>query len=60
MKVIYNVKHGYEICLKFGGKISTPLTKLALRAKASICSTMKEKLSLYRRKFSAFVVVVMI
>ena len=58
MRVIYNVKHHYAIRLKFGDKLLTSLTKLVLQAKARICSTIKENLFLYCRKFSAFVVVV--
>ena len=60
MRVTYNVKHRYAIHLKFGGKFWTSLTKLVLEAKASICSTIKENLLLYCRRFSAFVVVVII
>ena len=44
MRVIYNVKHGYAIHLKFGNKSLTSLTKLELKAIASICSTIKENL----------------
>ena len=36
MKVMYNVKHRYAIRLKFGGKVLTAITKIMLRAKASI------------------------
>ena len=60
MRVMYNVKHRYAIRLKFGDKFLTSLTSLVLEAKASICSTIKENLLLYWRKFSAFVVVVII
>ena len=59
--VIHNVKHCYAIRLKFGDKLSTSLIKLELlEAKAKICSTIKENLLLYCRKFSAFFVVVII
>ena len=60
MRVMYNVKRCYTIRLKFGDKFLTSLTKLVLEAKASIYSTIKENLLLYCRKFSAFVVVVII
>ena len=55
-----NVEHCYGIRLKFGGKFLTFLTKLVLKGKASICSTIKENLLFYCRKTSAFVVVVII
>ena len=57
MRVFYNVKHCYAIRLKFGDKFLTFLTKLVLEATASICSTIKENLLLYCRKFSAFATV---
>ena len=60
MRVMYNVKHRYVIHLKFGNKFLISLTKLVLEAKASIYSIIKENLLLYCRKFSAFVVVVII
>ena len=60
IRIVYNVKYRYAIRLKFGDKFLTSLTNLVLQAKASICSTIKENLLLYCRKFSAFVVVVII
>ena len=60
IRIIYNVRHGYAIRLKFGGKLLTFLTKQVLEGKASICSTIKENLFLYCRLFSALVVVVII
>ena len=60
MSIVYIVKHRSAIRLKFGDKFLTSLTKLVLQAKASICCTIKENLLLYCRKFSAFVVVVII
>ena len=60
MGIMCNVKHHYTIRLKFRDKILTFLTKLVLEAKTSICSTIKENLLLYCRKFSAFVAVVII
>ena len=50
---IYDVKHCYEICMKFGDKFLTSLTKLVLEAKANIGSIIKENLLLYCHKFSA-------
>ena len=58
MRVIYNVKHRYVIHLKFGDKFLTSPTKLVLKAKDSIYSTIKQNLLLYYHKSSAFVVVV--
>ena len=55
MSVVYSVKYRYAIRLKFAEKFFTSLTKLVLQAKAIICSTIKENLLLYFRKFSAFV-----
>ena len=60
MRVMYNVRHRYAIRLKFGDKFLTSVTKLVLEAKATLCSIIKENLLLYCRKFSAFVVVVII
>ena len=57
MRVIYNVKHRYAIRLKFGNKSLTSLTKLELKAIASICSTIKENLLLC---LSQVVVVIML
>ena len=60
IRIIYNVRHGYAIRLKFGDKLLTFLTKQVLEGKASICSTINENLLLYCRKFSALVAVVII
>ena len=60
MRVMYNLKHRLAIRLEFGDIFLTSRTKLALEAKASICSTIKENLILYCRKFSALFVVVFI
>ena len=60
MRIIYNVKYGYEISLKFGDKLFTILTRLMHKTKSSIRSTIRENLLLYCRKFSTFVVVVII
>ena len=55
---MYNIKHLYEICLKFGDKFLTSVTKSVLETKASTCSAIKENLLLYCHKFSEFVAVV--
>ena len=60
IRIIYNVRHRYAIRLKFEDKFLTFLTKLVLEGKASICSTVKENLLLYYRRFSPFAVVLMI
>ena len=61
MSVMYNVKHRYAIRLKFGGlKFETSLTTIVLKAKASICSTVRENVLLYCLKFSVFVIIVTI
>ena len=49
MRYIYNVKHRYTIRLKFGDKFFVFLTKLVLKVKTSICSSIKENLLLYCR-----------
>ena len=54
IKTFDNVKH----CLKFRDIFFTSLTNLALVA--NICSTIKENILLYRHKFSAFVIAVII
>ena len=60
MKFFFNGKYRYIICLKFGDKFLTSLTKLRLEAKATIFSTMKENRLLYCRKLMAFVIAVII
>ena len=60
MRIIYNARHRYALRLKCGDKFLTFLTKLVLQGKAGIGSTIKENLLLYCRKFSAFVVIVII
>ena len=60
IRIIYNVKHRYAIRFKFGDKFLASPTKLVLKEKASISSTIKENLLLYCHKFSAFFVVVII
>ena len=60
MRIIYNARHPYAVRLKFEDKLPTFLTKLDLRGKASVCSTVIENLLLYCRKFLVFVVVVII
>ena len=58
IKITYNLKQRYAICLKFRDKFLTSLTKLVLQAKASTSSTIKQNLFLFCRKFSVFIVVV--
>ena len=60
MQIIYNVRHHYAIRFKIEGKLLTFLTKLLLKLKASICPAIKENPLLHCRKFSPFVVVVII
>ena len=56
MRTCNNVKHIYATFLKSGGIFFTFITMLLPKAKASICSTIKENLLLYYLKFSAFVI----
>ena len=58
MKIFNNVKHRHAICLKFGNSCFTSLTMLGSKAKASICSAIKENLILHCRTFSVFVIAV--
>ena len=60
MRKLYSVKPRSAIRLKFEGKFLAFLTKLVLKGKARIYSTIKGNLTLYCRKFSAFVVVAII
>ena len=34
-RILYNVKHGHAVCLKFGGRFFTSLTMLGFEAKVS-------------------------
>ena len=55
-RIFNNLNHRHATCLKLGDGFFTSLTMLVLEAKSSICSTIKENLILYCRKFLAFVV----
>ena len=60
MRVIYKMKLCYAICLKFGAKFPTFLTKLMLEDKANTWSTIKKNLLLYCRKSLDFAAVAII
>ena len=60
MRKLYSVKQRYATRLKYEGKFLTFQTKLVPEGKASIYSTIKGNLRLYCRKFSRFVVAVII
>ena len=60
MRIIFSVKYGDAVRLKLRDKFLTSLAKLVLETKASICSKIKENLLLYCRKFSAFVIAIII
>ena len=60
MRIMCNTKHRHAVGLKFDDKFLTSLSKLVLKAKVNICSTIKENLLLYCRKFSAIAVVIIV
>ena len=60
MRMFNNVKHHDVNYLKFGDRFFTSLTMLGLESKDSISFKIKKYLLLYCRKFSAFVVAVII
>ena len=55
MRVMYNAKHRYAVCLNFEDKLLNSLNKIVLEAKASVCTTVKKNLLLYCCKFLTFV-----
>ena len=55
-----NVKPRDVIYLKLGDKLFSSLIMLGLDVKCSISSTIKENLLLYCRKFSTFLVAVIV
>ena len=54
MRIVCCVVYRHVNRLKFGDTCLTFLTKLILKTKASICSTIEEILLLYCRKYLAF------
>ena len=54
MRISYHITHRHAICLKFADMFLTSLTKLLLKAKTSIYSTIKEIILLPWRNFSTF------
>ena len=60
LKTLDNVKHRHTLCLKFGDIFFTSLMRLVLEVKGGICFTLQENLLLCCRKFSAFVIAVII
>ena len=42
MRIVYNLKHRYVVCLKFVNKLSTYLAKEMFQVKVSIRSTIKK------------------
>ena len=57
MRIIYNRKYCNAIFFKFGKRFLTFLAKTVLEAKTSTCSTIKENLLLYCRKFVMAVII---
>ena len=55
IRIFNNAKHRHAIYLKFGDRFFASLTILEREVKASKCSTIKENLILYCRKFLVFV-----
>ena len=52
--IFHDVKHCYVICLKIVGTFLTCLMELLLEVEATVCSTIKEDLLPYCRKFLSF------
>ena len=60
MRILNNSKHRHAIHLKFEDLFSISLSKLVLKAKASIYSAIKANLPAYCLKLSVFVILVII
>ena len=57
MRIVYNLKHRYVVCLKFVNKLSTYLAKEMFQVKVSIRSTIKKTILILSQVFGKSVVV---